>query len=210
MALTVMRRSKVTPVLLSSAFYMRNDVVKIARELLGKVLVTSFDEIRTSGIITETEAYAGKEDRASHAYGGRRTARNAPMYSAGGITYVYLCYGVHHLFNVVTSGEGVPHAVLVRGIIPLHGAEEMQRRRNDKPLRTDGPGTLAQALGIRTTHSGSDLLQGPIRVEDHGIEVAEKAVITGPRIGVDYAGADALLPYRFRIAPSHLASLSGP
>src|SRR2546430_14563541 len=99
---------------LSQEFYSRTDVVALARELLGKVLVTNFDRKKTSGIITETEAYNGFVDRASHAYRGRRTARNEHMYSHGGTSYVYICYGMHHLFNVVTNVQDEPHAILIR------------------------------------------------------------------------------------------------
>lgn len=210
MATPVISLSEARPLVLPREFYLCEDVVRVARELLGKVILTSFGGTRTSGIITETEAYAGTGDRASHAYGGRRTARNEPMYAAGGIAYVYLCYGIHHLFNVVTNMDGIPHAVLLRGIVPLHGEDAMRQRRDGKPLRTNGPGTLTQALGIRTVHSGIDLLNGPIRIEDQGIVVQDRALIIGPRIGVDYAGKDALLPYRFRIAPSHLLSHARP
>ena len=189
---------------LPSSFYQGTDVVRIARELLGKVIVTNFNGIRTSGIITETEAYAGATDKASHAHGGKRTARNEPMYAAGGIAYVYLCYGIHHLFNVVTNVTGVPHAVLVRAMHPTTGLPTMKERRGTDTLTTAGPGSLTQALGIRTDHSGTDLSSGLIRLEDHGITVTPSHVIVGPRIGIDYAGPDALLPYRFRIAPSHL------
>ncbi len=186
---------------LPRSFYTRGDVVTIARELLGKVIVTRFDGKTTSGIITETEAYAGQGDRASHAFGGRRTARNEPMYARGGIAYVYLCYGIHHLFNVVTNQHGTPHAVLLRGIHPLEGSELMLQRRGVKKLTTNGPGTAAQALGIHTKHSGHDLLGDPISIEDRGIIVPDDLVIVGPRVGVDYAGKDALLPYRFRYTP---------
>lgn len=187
---------------LSPSFYLRADVTAIARELLGKVLVTRFEGRRTSGIITETEAYAGVGDRASHAYGGRRTERTEVMYARGGTAYVYLCYGLHHLFNVVTHQEGVPHAVLIRAIEPLEGLGIMRDRRAGRPLRTGGPALVSQALGIRTAHTGTDLLLGPIGIEDHGLAPAEGSVLVGPRVGVDYAGPDAALPYRFRIAPS--------
>lgn len=190
------------------SFYVRPDVVTIARELLGKVIVTGFAGDRTAGIITETEAYAGPIDRASHAFGGKRTTRNEPMYGRGGLAYVYLCYGIHHLFNVVTNVEGFPHAVLVRGIHPLEGQHIMLKRRGGTNLITSGPGTLTTALGIRTELSGTDLLTGPIRIEDHGVRIPEDDLLIGPRIGVDYAGKDALLPYRFRIAPSRLSSLA--
>jgi DNA-3-methyladenine glycosylase len=108
---------------LPSEFYIRTDVVQVARDLLGKVLYTSFNHEITAGIIIETEAYAGVTDKASHAYNNRRTARTEIMYRTGGTAYVYLCYGIHSLFNIVTSVEDNPHAVLIRGIEPLHGIE---------------------------------------------------------------------------------------
>ncbi len=188
---------------LTAAFYQRTDVVRIAQDLIGKALVTTFDGERTVGLITETEAYAGIGDRASHAFGGKRTARTDPMYQNGGIAYVYLCYGMHHLFNVVTHRSGTPHAVLIRAVVPIEGLEMIHRRRGTGTLRTDGPALLTKALGIRTEHTGLDLSQGPITIEDHGVRIPRSAIIIGPRIGVDYAGDDALLPYRFRIAPSH-------
>src|SRR5688572_7863163 len=97
-------------------FYTREDVVLVAKELLGKVLCTKWNGKTTSGIITETEAYEGITDRASHAYRGRRTERTEIMYSEGGTAYVYLCYGMHHLFNVVTNKKDIPHAVLIRAV----------------------------------------------------------------------------------------------
>lgn len=187
---------------LPRSFYLRTDVVRVARELLGKVLVTDLGGTRTAGIITETEAYAGVDDRASHAYGGRRTERNEAMYAVGGTVYVFRCYGIHHLFNVVTHRAGVPHAVLVRAIVPVEGMPLMAERRAPHKPTTGGPGTLSKALGIRVEHSGLDLLGGPIAIEDRGITIAPEFVLAGPRIGVEYAGVDALLPYRFRVAPS--------
>lgn len=188
---------------LPRSFYTRPDVVAIARELIGKVLVTRIEERMTAAIITETEAYAGVGDKASHAWNGRRTARTEVMYAQGGTAYVYLCYGIHHLFNVVTHVEGVPHAVLIRAVHPLEGVAHMRERRQGRTT-TDGPGTLSIALGIRTAHTGTDLLGDTIWIEDRDIIVPRRHIITGPRIGVDYAGADALLPYRFRVSPSHL------
>ncbi|MBK8497745.1 MAG: DNA-3-methyladenine glycosylase [Flavobacteriales bacterium] len=199
--------STAVPAILPRSFYLRADVTAIANELLGKVIATGIDGERCAGIITETEAYAGPSDRASHAYGGRRTARNEPMYRIGGTAYVYLCYGIHHLFNVVTHVEGMPHAVLVRAILPMEGIPTMRIRRGAAVFSTSGPGTLSTALGIRTAHTGTDLLTGPIRIEDRGLRVPDTDIITGPRIGVEYAGDDAQLPYRFRIAPSRLGSL---
>lgn len=180
--------------------YRCGDVVKVARDLLGKVLCTDFEGKPTAAIITETEAYSGVTDRASHAYGGRRTTRTEPMFEPGGIAYVYLCYGIHHLFNVVTGDEGTPHAILVRAGSALDGVETMLSRRRkdqaDKDLMA-GPGTIAQALGIRTSMTGTNLTGNRIWIEDRGIVVAAGDIRSGPRIGVDYAGEDANRPYRF-------------
>lgn len=186
---------------LPRSFYASTDVVDVARQLLGKVLVTRFGGVTTSGVITETEAYMGAVDKASHAYGGKVTPRNKIMYGEPGHAYIYLCYGIHHLFNVVTNAEGTAHAVLVRAIHPLEGQDLMLRRRKTKALTTGGPGTLTQALGIRTAHNGTDLLGDLIFIEDRGIVVPKKKIVAGPRIGVDYAGEDALLPYRFLFDP---------
>lgn len=181
---------------LPRSFYLRSDVVTIARELIGQRLVTRIDGVRTTGIITETEAYAGEGDRASHAFGGRRTSRTEVMYARGGTAYVYLCYGIHHLFNVVTNHADIPHAVLVRGIRPEEGMEQMALRRGVRKPTTNGPGTAAKALGIRTIHTGTDLLGDLIHIEmTEGPLLGD--IEAGPRIGVDYAGADAALPYRF-------------
>lgn len=183
---------------LGNDFYLRDDVVAISRELLGKVLCTRLEGGLTKAIITETEAYAGVTDRASHAYGGRRTARTEPMWGDGGSAYVYLCYGIHHLFNVVTNKAGIPHAILIRAGEPLSGTDLMLKRRDkaalDKTL-LGGPGSIARALGISTANTGASLMNGEIWIEDDGIEI--DAVIAGPRVGVDYAGEDAALPYRF-------------
>lgn len=177
-------------------------MVTVARDLLGKVLCTRVSGRVTKVAITETEAYAGVDDRASHAYGGRRTRRTEPMYSEGGVAYVYLCYGIHHLFNVVTGKRDDPQAVLVRAGSPLEGIDLMLERRgksrSDKRLLA-GPGSLAQALAIHTRLTGTSLSGNRIWIEDHGISVCGKEITAGPRIGVDYAGADAAKPYRFLI-----------
>lgn len=195
--------------ILPESFYKRKDVVKIAKELLGKVLVTRFDGIVTSGMIVETEAYAGESDKASHASGGRRTNRTEIMYAVGGTAYVYLCYGIHHLFNVVTNAKDIPHAVLIRGIEPLEGTDEMLERRGKEhlsPSLTAGPGALSMALGIHTRHSGSGL-QGPeIYIEDRGLKVSPKDIVASTRVGVAYAAEDALLPYRFSIKGNRYVS----
>ncbi|TMI70081.1 MAG: DNA-3-methyladenine glycosylase [Bacteroidetes bacterium] len=183
-------------------FYQRSNVLLIAKELLGKILVTKWNKTITSARIVETEAYAGVMDRASHAYGARRTKRNDIMYSQGGFAYVYLCYGIHHLFNVVTNDHGIPHAILVRGAEPLQGIEEMLNRTGkEKPdhTLTRGPGNLSKALGIGTSHSGLSLLDKKIFIADDGFRYKKKEIVASPRIGVDYAGEDALLHYRFFI-----------
>ena len=188
--------------ILPQSFFLRGDVLAVSRDLLGKVLCTDIDGRRTSMVITETEAYAGVTDRASHAYGNRRTRRTEPMYGPGGVAYVYLCYGIHHLFNVVTNVSGVPHAVLVRAGEPHSGLSTMLERRGkphaDRSLLS-GPGSVARALGITTSLTGSSLLSGPIRIEDHGLRVDEARISAGPRVGIDYAGEDAGRPYRFRL-----------
>lgn len=194
---------------LREEFYLEQDVIKVSKSLLGKVLTTKFHGKITSGIIYETEAYAGITDRASHAYKGKRTNRTEVMYARGGTAYVYLCYGIHHLFNIVTNLENVPHAVLIRSVKPLDGIKEMMRRRDlnfNLPLRNKdfhkiagGPGTVSQALGIFTKHTGEKLTGNKIWVEDMNITVNDHEIITGPRIGVEYAKEDALLPYRFYI-----------
>ncbi|MSQ79541.1 MAG: DNA-3-methyladenine glycosylase [Flavobacteriaceae bacterium] len=188
--------------MLSEKFYLQPDVVKTAKELLGKKLCTLVDGHFTSGIITETEAYNGVIDKASHAYGGRRTARNEAMYSQGGKAYIYLCYGIHHLFNVVTGDEGTPTAVLIRAIEPLEGIEVILHRRNktklDKTL-TVGPGSMSQALGISTKLNGILLQKQKIWIEESENKMKPSQILASPRIGVNYAGDDALLPYRFTI-----------
>lgn len=185
-------------------FYRHDDVVKISQELLGKFLMTNFGGQLTGGMIIETEAYKAPEDKASHAWGNRRTKRTETMFQEGGICYVYLCYGIHSLFNVVTSQYGIPHAILIRAIMPTDGVDVILKRRNktkiDKTVAS-GPGTVCSALGITTRHNGLSL-QGPsIWIEDRGIKVKAKEITTEPRVGVDYAGEDAKLPWRFLYKP---------
>jgi len=185
---------------LDNSFYARPDVVKIARELLGKVLVTEFGGELTSGRIVEVEAYNGVVDRASHAYSGRRTRRTEVMYREGGTAYVYLIYGIHHLFNVVTNKEDIPHAILVRALEPLEGIPVMLKRTGKAHLDhslTRGPGNLSKAMGLATLHTGYSLYEGEIYIGDDGYRPRKTEIIATPRIGVDYAGEDAALPYRF-------------
>lgn len=185
-------------------YFLNGDVVFLAKDLLGKYVFTEIDGQIAGGIITETEAYRGTTDRASHAFGGRRTQRNEMMYARGGVAYVYLCYGMHHMLNFVSNEEEVPDAVLIRGILPTHG-EELMLKRTGKPKCTpsisDGPGKVCKALGISLLQNGCPLNSDTLWVEDRGVVVPEGAIQCGPRIGVDYAGEDALLPYRFVWTP---------
>lgn len=185
---------------LSFSYYQNQDVLFLAKDLLGKVLCTQINGQITAGIIVETEAYMGAFDKASHAYGGRRTNRTETMYSNGGVSYVYLCYGIHYLFNIVTAPEGEPHAVLIRAVEPMEGLEVMESRRNLKAVNyriSSGPGSAAKALGIDNTFNKKELEGDEIWVEDHGIHYTDEQIASVPRIGVDYAGDHALLPWRF-------------
>ena len=182
-------------------FYQRANVLQVAKELLGKILVTRWNE-ETSGRIVEAEAYNGAIDKASHAAGGRRTKRNEIMYAEGGVAYVYLCYGIHHLFNVVTNKKETPHAILIRALEPLTGIDVMLERTGKKQLDhtlTRGPGNVSKALGIFTKHSGESLLSKTLFIAEDDFVLNKKDLAASPRIGVDYAGEDAKLLYRFFI-----------
>ncbi|WP_301928400.1 DNA-3-methyladenine glycosylase [Ferruginibacter sp.] len=190
-------------------FYKRKNVLAIARDLLGKIIVTDFDDGFTSARIVETEAYAGVTDKASHAWQGKRTARNEVMYLAGGISYVYICYGMHQMFNVVTNVSEVPHAILIRAAEPLSGTDIMLARTGKKVLDTTltkGPGNMAKALGIAKIHSGGDLSGDAIYIASDGYALKNEQIGISQRIGVDYAGDDALLPYRFYIKGNKFVS----
>lgn len=181
-------------------FYVRTDVMQIAKELLGKIVVTKFEGIYTTGRIVETEAYAGIVDKASHAYNNRRTNRTEIMFGDAGHAYVYLCYGIHHLFNVVCNRTNHPDAVLIRGIEPLEGIDTMLMRCNKKKPDASlgrGPGNASKALGIFTKHNGLDLQSRQLYLADDGITGFDVAV--SKRIGVDYAAEHAEWLYRFFI-----------
>lgn len=181
--------------------YQGSDVVQIARNLLGKQLWTNFNNNLTAGLIVEVEAYCGATDKACHAFPDKRTPRTQIMYEPGGVAYVYLVYGMHHLFNIVTNTEGNADAVLIRAIEPVAGEEIMQERRNQRlsnKLLTGGPARLTQALGITVAHNKTDLQSNHIWLTE-GKYYPEKEIVTSTRIGVEYAGKDALLPWRFQI-----------
>jgi len=187
---------------LNQSFYLNKDVINVAKKLLGKILVTNINNTITSGIIVETEAYAGIDDKASHAYNNKRTQRTETMYEKGGVSYIYLCYGMYYLFNVVTNINNIPHAVLIRAVEPLDGINKMKKRRKIKGSKynfTNGPGKLSIALGIDNSFNGESLLSDKIWIEDNGIKFSKKDILSSPRIGVDYAKEDIKLPYRFYI-----------
>lgn len=192
---------------LISEYFLNDDVLFVARDLLGKSLFTNIGGEVSGGIIVETEAYRGIDDRASHAFGGRKTRRNAMMFAEGGVAYVYLCYGMHCLLNFVTNAEGIPDAVLIRSILPTHGSELMLKRTGKHRVNADlcnGPGKLSKALGVDMTMNGAPLNSDKIWLEDRDLLVSPSDFATAPRVGVDYAGEDALRPYRYTLLDSFL------
>ena len=189
---------------LPKSFYTRTDVVQISKDLLGKYLVTEFDGQRTVGKIVETEAYRAPDDKACHAHLNRFTKRTQVMFEEGGVAYVYLCYGIHHMFNVVTAKKGMAHAILVRGIEPIENVELMMERRGMdklKPQLTAGPGVLGKAMGITKAWTGTSLVadDAAIWIADVDDNIAEDDIICSPRVGIDYAEECALWDWRFRI-----------
>lgn len=182
-------------------FYTRPNVLTVARELLGKLLVVPAQNgKRVSGRIVEVEAYRGPQDRAAHSYGGRRTKRTEPMYGLGGTAYVFFVYGMYYQFNVVTNVADKPHAVLIRAVEPIEGIELMRKRRGVRPDQnlTNGPGKLCIALGIDGRLDGVDLLGNKVWLEESE-KVPRSQVISGPRIGIDYAEEWKAKPWRFWI-----------
>jgi DNA-3-methyladenine glycosylase len=193
---------------LPNSLYQETNVVKAAKKLLGKRLCTNFSNKLTTGIIVEVEAYCGATDKACHAYPDKRTNRTAVMYEPGGVAYVYLVYGMHHLFNIVTNVRGRADAVLIRAIEPELGIEVMKLRRNraqNNKVLTGGPARLTQALGISVLHNKSDL-QGEQIWLTEGVNYSSREIVSAPRIGVEYAGDDALLPWRFYIEDNKYVS----
>jgi len=187
---------------LPESFYLNSNVTEVARNLLGKYLFTCINGITTGGYIVETEAYNGIIDKASHAYGNRQTPRTQTMFAKGGVAYVYLCYGIHEMLNVVTSVEGQPHAVLIRAVNPTVGIDEMLYRRNMAVVKsniTAGPGSVGKALGISRKLNGISFQSDELWIEDQGLSFTDDEIAAVPRIGVAYAAEDALLPYRFYV-----------
>ena len=187
---------------LNKSFYCSNNILDIAQSLLGKILYTNFSNKLTGGMIVEVEAYLGATDKACHSYNNKRTKRTETMFKSGGISYVYLCYGMHYLFNVVVGKKNNPCAILIRAIEPIDGIKMMLKRRNFTQLKnnlTNGPGKLTQSLGITNRANQQSLIDTLVWIEDHNIKIMKKDILSSSRIGVDYAGQDAKLPYRFYI-----------
>jgi len=196
---------------LSTSFYEQTDVAGISKALLGKYLLTSFNGMITGGRIVETEAYRGPDDKACHAYQNRCTRRTQVMFETGGVAYIYLCYGIHHLFNIVTAEAGMPHAILIRAIEPVLGIEAMQDRRGMSkvsPQLTGGPGVMSKALGIDKAYTGISLTEpeSPIWVEDRREPLTKEAILSGPRIGIDYAEECKEWPWLFWIKDNPFVS----
>lgn len=193
--------------ILTKEFFQSDDVVDLAKKLIGCRLSTKINGKLTTGIITETEAYAGNGDKACHAYLGRLTKRTATMYKSGGIAYIYLCYGIHHLFNIVTNSKGNADAILIRAFEPEQGIETMIKRRKkykiDKSL-SSGPGNVSQALGLTLNHNSKSICSNEI-----WLTKTKKIpkIIETTRIGVNYAAEDALLPWRFYDKNSNFVSI---
>ena len=194
--------------MLPESFYQGSEVTEVARLLLGKRLITRFNGLLTSGVIVETEAYSGAVDRASHAFGMKETRRTSVMFEQGGKAYVYLCYGIHHLFNIVTNTTGHPDAVLIRALQPDQGIDIQSKRRNLTSIKklASGPGKLSEALGIRVDTANKKILQGPEIWLEENIEVKTPEIVETTRIGVDYAGEDKYLPWRYYIKGSEFVS----
>lgn len=194
---------------LSLAFYQRKDVIEIAKDLLGKIVVTNIDGKITSGRIVETEAYVANVDKASHAYNGKRTLRNEAMYAAAGAVYVYICYGMHNMLNIVTNDLNVPDAILIRALKPIRGIEIMLERTGKKMFDntiTKGPGNVAKAMGISKNISGLMVGEKIINIYKDDISFLQDEIGTSKRIGIDGAGTDAELPYRFFVKGNKFVS----
>lgn len=196
----MLRKENILPL----EFYANPDVVNAAQKLLGKVLCSQINGIFTAGIISETEAYCGRNDKACHANDGKRTDRTEVMFGKPGNAYIYLCYGIHHLFNVVTNRAGLADAVLIRSVIPIDGMEHIKERRDiENPANlTNGPGKLTQALGITTNLNKTNLSAPPVWIEHRNIDIPSKEIVPSKRVGVEYAGNHADRLWRFEISKS--------
>lgn len=202
-------------------FYL-GDTVEIARSLLGKYLVRRIDGETLVCRITETEAYVGSCDRACHAYGYRKTARNSVMFGPPGHAYIYFIYGMHFCLNFVTEPEGEPSAVLLRSVEPIHGFDRIAQARfgvtaaemtpYQRKNFMNGPGKVCKGLSLSTEYNATDLTGETLFLCDSPKDVGlpcpilprKEHIVSGPRIGVDYAGEDKDLPWRFRLIKGEL------
>jgi DNA-3-methyladenine glycosylase len=189
---------------LTREFFTR-PTLDVSKDLLGKFLIHEYHGKRIGGMIVETEAYVGKEDRASHSFGGRRTKRNEVEYGLGGHVYIYLVYGLHYQLNFVTAGVNEPECILIRALRPTDGIEFMKKFRhtNKESNLTNGPGKLCQALKLDKSFYGYDICRknAKLYVEDRGIKISAKQIKKGPRVGIDYAGPKwSKVPWRFYIS----------
>lgn len=187
---------------LPQSYFLNEDVVFLARDLVGKYLFVNTEETLTGGIIVETEAYRGPDDVGAHAYNHRRTSRNDIMYSDGGVVYMYICYGIHDMLNIVTAPENIPHAILIRAIQPTEGLAIMRERRkvrNEDTRLCRGPGALAKALALKKIHNGISLQENEIWIEDRGLKYADEDVVAGPRIGLNISEPYKSIPWRFYV-----------
>lgn len=193
------------------SYYQSMDVLGLSKDLLGKYLVSNVGGKLTSGIIVETEAYRAPDDKACHAYANKRTPRTETMFAIGGTCYVYICYGIHNLFNIVTAPEGIAHAILVRAIEPVEGLELMEARRNmsiSKKESCNGPGKFTRCMSISKAQNGIDLSskQSELWIEDRGVKILKNNIIAGPRVGMSTAEECSNWPWRFRIRDNQWTS----
>jgi len=187
---------------LPQEYYLNTNTLFLAKDILGKKLCTHINGNYTAGIIVETEAYCGTNDMACHGRHGHRTPRNKTLFAQGGVFYVYICYGIHHLLNIVTHNENEPHAILIRALMPIEGIEIMLDRRKKSKVDytiTKGPGALTQALGITSYYDAIPCNSDTIWLENTAITYKDEDIFNGPRVGVSNCGNDAILPYRYYI-----------
>ena len=188
--------------------FYRQDTLLLGKKLLGKIIVTNKNSIVTKARIVETECYIGPYDKAAHSYGGKRKGRCEIQYNEGGYAYIYMIYGMHNCFNIVTARENMPESILIRAAEPLEGIEEMERRRGTREKRDllRGPGRLTKALGITREDYGEDLCGERIYLEDDGYAIFAEDIEESPRINIDYAQEAKDYLWRFTIKASPYVS----
>lgn len=188
--------------IIPQSVYLDNDILQLAEFFLGKIIISNINDQRTVARIVETEAYRAPDDKGSHAFKDKRTERTKTMFQRGGVAYVYLCYGLHNMLNIVSGNENEAHAILIRAVEPVEGKEIMINRRNgisDYRL-TNGPGKLCQALGISRSHDSIMLYdhQSALCIA-HDMNIPGSQIIRSPRVGIAYAEECAHWPWRYRV-----------